>query len=101
MLTGAGKSELEDLVKPFVAAQGRVIGARADPGEGLSITARTISASPSSACRCSTATAARIWSIGGTAAGHAAAEDYVANRYHKPQDEYDAELELGRRAVRT
>ena len=28
--------------------------------------------------------------VGGTAAGHAAREDYVANRYHKPADEYDA-----------
>ena len=27
--------------------------------------------------------------VGGIAAGHAAAEDYTANRYHKPQDEYD------------
>ncbi len=27
--------------------------------------------------------------VGGTAAGHAAAEDYTINRYHKPQDEYD------------
>ena len=28
--------------------------------------------------------------VGGTAAGRAAAEDYTVNRYHKPQDEYDA-----------
>ena len=27
--------------------------------------------------------------VGGVAAGQAAAEDYVAHRYHKPQDEYD------------
>ena len=27
--------------------------------------------------------------IGGTAAGHAAAEDYTQHRYHKPQDEYN------------
>jgi Zn-dependent M28 family amino/carboxypeptidase len=27
--------------------------------------------------------------IGGTAAGHAAAEDYRAHRYHQPSDEYD------------
>ncbi|MFH7174148.1 M28 family peptidase, partial [Klebsiella pneumoniae] len=26
VLVGAGKSEIEDLVKPFVAAEGRVIG---------------------------------------------------------------------------
>jgi len=28
--------------------------------------------------------------VGGTMAGHAAAEDYTTNRYHKPQDEYNA-----------
>jgi hypothetical protein len=28
--------------------------------------------------------------VGGTAAGKAATEDYIINRYHKPQDEYDA-----------
>jgi len=28
--------------------------------------------------------------MGGVAAGKAAAEDYVAHRYHKPSDEYDA-----------
>jgi hypothetical protein len=27
--------------------------------------------------------------VGGKAAGKAAADDYVVNRYHKPQDEYD------------
>ncbi len=27
--------------------------------------------------------------VGGTAAGKAAAEDYVAHRYHKPADQYD------------
>ena len=27
---------------------------------------------------------------GGTAAGHAAVLDYIEHRYHKPQDEYDA-----------
>ena len=27
--------------------------------------------------------------VGGVKAGHAAREDYVAHRYHKPQDEYD------------
>ena len=26
---------------------------------------------------------------GGTAAGHAAAIDYIEHRYHKPQDEYN------------
>ena len=28
--------------------------------------------------------------VGGKAAGRKAAEDYTTNRYHKPQDEYDA-----------
>ena len=27
--------------------------------------------------------------VGGEAAGHAATLDYIANHYHKPQDEYD------------
>ena len=59
-----------------LAAPGPHRHARADPGEGLSITAPTISASPSTACRCSTARAARIWSRAAAPRAQAAAKDY-------------------------
>ena len=89
VLTGAGKSEIEDLVKPFVAAEGRVIGAEANPERGGYYRSDHFSFAKLGVPMLDGGSGEDLV-VGGTAAGHAAREDYVANRYHKPADEYDA-----------
>ncbi len=89
VLTGAGKSEIEDLVKPFVAAEGRVIGVEANPERGGYYRSDHFSFAKLGVPMLDGGSGEDLV-VGGTAAGHAKREDYVANRYHKPADEYDA-----------
>ena len=89
VLVGAGKSELEDLVKPLVAAQGRVIGVEPSPEKGSYYRSDHFSMARLGVPMLYGESGEDLV-VGGRAAGHAAAEDYVVNRYHKPQDEYDA-----------
>jgi Zn-dependent M28 family amino/carboxypeptidase len=86
-ITGAGKSELEDLVKPIVAAQGRRIVAEATPEKGHYFRSDHFSFAKLGVPMLAAAGGEDLVA-GGVAAGKAAADDYVANRYHKPQDEY-------------
>jgi len=88
VLTGAGKSELEDLVKPFVAAQGRVIGLEPSPEKGSYYRSDHFSFAKLGVPMLS-GDSGEDMVVGGKEAGHAASEDYVINRYHKPQDEYN------------
>ena len=88
VLTGAGKSELEDLVKPFVAAEGRVIGVEPSPEKGHYYRSDHFSFAKLGVPMLAGDSGEDLV-VGGKAAGHAAAEDYVQNRYHKPQDEYN------------
>ncbi len=88
VLTGAGKSEIEDLVKPFVAAEGRVIGTEANPERGSYYRSDHFSFAKLGVPMLDGGSGEDLV-VGGTAAGKAATEDYVAHRYHKPQDEYD------------
>lgn len=88
VVTGAGKSELEDMVKRFVAAQGRVIKPEPNPERGGYFRSDHFSFARLGVPMLD-ATSGQDLVKGGAAAGHAAAEDYVTNRYHKPQDEYD------------
>ncbi len=88
-ITGAGKSELEDLVKPLVAAQGRTIVPEASPEKGHYYRSDHFSFAKLGVPMLSAGSGEDLVD-GGVAAGKAAAEDYVAHRYHKPQDEYDA-----------
>ena len=88
VVTGFGKSELEDMIKPLIVAQGRVMVAEPNPERG-------------SYFRSDHFMLAKLGVPmfyggsgedkvdGGRARGHAATLDYIANRYHKPQDEYD------------
>ena len=102
VIVGPGKSELDDYVKrwakPRATARSRSIPS---PRRAIT-TAPTISAWRASACRCSTRAAGEDLVVRRVrSAGHAAAEDYTVNRYHKPQDEYDASVGLGRDRCRT
>ena len=88
VIAGAGKSELEDLVKPIVAAEGRVIGTESNPERGGYYRSDHFSFAKLGVPMLD-ANSGQDLVEGGTAAGHAKAEDYVAHRYHKPTDEYD------------
>ncbi|MEI9926396.1 MAG: M28 family metallopeptidase [Sphingomonas sp.] len=87
-ITGAGKSELEDLVKPLLAAQGRTLTPEANPERGGYYRSDHFSFAKLGVPMLDGGSGEDLV-VGGKAAGHAATEDYVTNRYHKPQDEYD------------
>ncbi|MEP9358210.1 M28 family metallopeptidase [Sphingomonas sp. KR3-1] len=89
VITGAGKSELEDLVKPYVAAEGRVIVPEQRPEAGSYYRSDHFSFAKLGVPMLYGDSGDDLVN-GGTEAGKKAAEDYVQNRYHKPQDEYDA-----------
>ena len=88
VVTGAGKSELEDLIKPLVAAQGRVIKPEPNPERGGYFRSDHFSFAKLGVPMLDGGSGEDL-RVGGEAAGHAATLDYIANRYHKPQDEYD------------
>ena len=89
VLTGAGKSQIEDLARPLIAAQGRVVGAEPNPERGGYYRSDHFSFARLGVPMLDGGSGQDL-RVGGTGAGHAAAEDYVANRYHKPADQYDA-----------
>ncbi len=89
VLTGAGKSEIEDLVKPIVAAQGRTISPEPSPEKGLYYRSDHFSFAKLGVPMLD-GTSGENLVLGGPEAGKKAAEDYTVNRYHKPADEYDA-----------
>ena len=93
-ITGAGKSELEDLVKPIVAAQGRTIAAEDTPEKGHYFRSDHFSFAKRGVPMLAAGSGLDLVD-GGIAAGKAASEDYVAHRYHKPQDEYRADWNWG------
>ena len=87
-VTGGGKSEIEDLARPIVTAGGRAIVPEPNPERG--------SYYRSDHFNFAKAGVPMLYGdggedlvAGGAAAGHAATLDYIANRYHKPADQYD------------
>ncbi|MES2988241.1 MAG: M28 family metallopeptidase [Pseudomonadota bacterium] len=89
VIVGAGKSELEDLVKPFVAAEGRVILPEQNPQGGGYYRSDHFSFAKLGVPMLSAGSGSDL-AKGGKEAGAAARADYSSRRYHKPQDEYDA-----------
>ena len=89
VLVGAGKSELEDLVKPLVTAEGRTIAVEPTPEKGSYYRSDHFSFAKLGVPMLYGESGENLVK-GGREAGAKAAEDYVTNRYHKPQDEYDA-----------
>ncbi len=87
VITGVGKSELEDLVKPFVAAQGRVIVPEPNPERGSYYRSDHFSFAKLGVPMLYGESGEDLVN-GGKEAGHKAVEDYITHRYHKPQDEY-------------
>ncbi|MGN6279305.1 MAG: M28 family metallopeptidase [Sphingomonas sp.] len=88
VITGAGKSELEDMVKPLVAAQGRVIEPEAHPEAGGYFRSDHFSFAKLGVPMLDGGSGDDLVQ-GGRAAGEAADADYRDHKYHKPQDEYD------------
>ena len=87
-VTGWGKSELEDLMKPLVEAQGRVMTPEPNPERGGYFRSDHFSFAKLGVPMFDGGSGEDLVD-GGVAKGHAAVLDYIANRYHKPQDEYD------------
>jgi Zn-dependent M28 family amino/carboxypeptidase len=87
-ITGMGKSELEDMVKPLVEAQGRVVKPEPNPERGSYFRSDHFSFAKLGVPMFDGGSGEDL-RVGGTAAGHAATLDYIVNRYHKPQDEYN------------
>ncbi len=88
VIAGAGKSELEDLVKPFVAAEGRVILPEARPEAGGYYRSDHFSFAKLGVPMLYGESGDDLV-VGGKEAGEKAAKDYTQNRYHKPQDAYN------------
>jgi Zn-dependent M28 family amino/carboxypeptidase len=87
-ITGAGKSELEDRMKTLVEAQGRVVKPEPNPERGSYFRSDHFSFAKLGVPMFDGGAGEDLL-VGGEVAGHAATLDYIANRYHKPQDEYD------------
>ncbi|WCM26160.1 M28 family peptidase [Sphingomonas sp. QA11] len=94
VIAGAGKSELEDMVKPMVAAQGRHIAPEPSPERGYYYRSDHFSFAKLGVPMLD-GSAGEDLVVGGPAAGKAASDDYNTNRYHKPQDEYDPNWNWG------
>ncbi|MDB5703527.1 MAG: peptidase [Sphingomonas bacterium] len=90
VITGAGKSELEDLVAPLVGAEGRVIKPEPHPERGGYFRSDHFSFAKLGVPMLDGGSGQDLVK-GGEAAGEAAAKDYNERRYHKPQDEYDSD----------
>ncbi|HEX7656477.1 MAG TPA: M28 family metallopeptidase [Sphingomonas sp.] len=88
VITGFGKSQFDELVKPLAAAQGRVVEPEPDPERGGYYRSDHFSFAKLGVPMLDGGSGEDLVN-GGTAAGHAAAIDYIEHRYHKPQDEYN------------
>lgn len=87
---GAGKSELEPILARLAAAQNRMLVPEATPEKGSFFRSDHFSLAKYGVPMIYFDSGDDLVN-GGIAAGRAAAEDYTANRYHKPQDEYRAD----------
>jgi Zn-dependent M28 family amino/carboxypeptidase len=88
-IIGVGKSELDDYVTRWAAKGGRTITPESTPEKGFYYRSDHFSFARLGVPMLDAGSGDDLVK-GGTAAGRAAADDYTVNRYHKPQDEYDA-----------
>ncbi|MCC4619672.1 M28 family metallopeptidase [Xanthomonas cassavae CFBP 4642] len=88
-VVGMGSSELEDILKPIAAIQGRTLHAEATPESGAYFRSDHFNFAKAGVPALY-ADGGEDLREGGTAAGRAAAEDYGRHRYHAPGDQYDA-----------
>jgi Zn-dependent M28 family amino/carboxypeptidase len=88
VVIGQGKSELEDYMKRATGRYGLAIKNEPAPQAGYYYRSDHFSLARGGVPMLY-AEGGEDLVNGGVAAGHAAAEDYRANRYHQPSDEYD------------
>jgi Zn-dependent M28 family amino/carboxypeptidase len=86
-VVGYGSSELEDILKPIAAMQGRVLHAEATPQNGSYFRSDHFNFAKAGVPALYTDGGEDLRE-GGLEAGRKAAEDYGKNRYHGPKDEY-------------
>ncbi len=92
-VVGFGSSQLEDLLKEAAAAQGRVVVPEPSPEKGYFYRSDHFNLAKQGVPMLYAE--GGIDKIdGGREAGSAMAADYVANRYHKPADEYSEDWDL-------
>ena len=87
-VVGMGNSELEDILKPIAAKQGRTLVEEANPAGGYYFRSDHFNFAKAGVPALYTDAGTELVE-GGKAAGDAAGTDYNDNRYHKPGDEYD------------
>ena len=85
---GLGQSELDGYIEEAAKAQGRVIGGDEEPEKGFFFRSDHVNFARAGVPALYAAGGLDLVE-GGEAAGRKAADDYVANRYHKPGDNYD------------
>jgi Zn-dependent M28 family amino/carboxypeptidase len=88
-VVGMGSSQLEDLLKPVAAAQGRTLHAESHPEAGGYFRSDHFNFAKAGVPALYIDGGEDLID-GGKAAGEAAAKDYGDHRYHSPADEYDA-----------
>jgi Zn-dependent M28 family amino/carboxypeptidase len=87
-VVGHGKSDLEPMLEGLAKAQGRMTVPEASPEKGSFYRSDHFSFAKRGVPMIYFGSGEDMVE-GGTAAGRALSEDYIAHRYHKPQDEYD------------
>ncbi|QNH15352.1 aminopeptidase [Xanthomonas sp. SS] len=88
VVNGFGSSELEDLLKPIAAAQGRVLHAESSPQSGFYFRSDHFNFAKAGVPALYIDGGEDLVD-GGIDAGKRAAEDYGKHRYHTPADQYD------------
>ncbi|PPT91193.1 M28 family metallopeptidase [Xanthomonas theicola] len=88
VVNGFGSSELEDLLKPIAAAQGRVLHAESSPQSGLYFRSDHFNFAKAGVPALYIDGGEDLVD-GGIDAGKRASADYSKHRYHTPADQYD------------
>jgi Zn-dependent M28 family amino/carboxypeptidase len=86
-IVGYGKSEIEDLARRFAAQQGRVIKAEENPERGSFYRSDHFNLAKVGIPVLYASGGSDLVN-GGVERGKQVRDDYIANRYHKPQDEF-------------
>jgi Zn-dependent M28 family amino/carboxypeptidase len=87
-VVGLGQGDLEDIFADVLKADGRVVSGDASPGKGHYFRSDHFNFAKAGVPALA-ANGGIDMVVGGKAAGEAASEDYVKNRYHQPTDVYD------------
>jgi Zn-dependent M28 family amino/carboxypeptidase len=88
-VVGFGSSQLEDILKPITAAQGRTLHAEATPEDGFYFRSDHFNFAKAGVPALYAKGGDDLLE-GGVVAGQAAQVDYRDKRYHKPDDEFDS-----------